>query len=121
MSGFTFGDPRFPTCCGRPQGCTNTDADQCPFWNHRSKRTNDPDHPNHIPSAGKDRDDMSETERKRVTEPELKRLWFSDQATGMIHDHQTGEKVVVMEDGTEYATPFADLAAPAGDSGGERG
>jgi hypothetical protein len=64
---------------------------------------------------------MSETERKRVTEAELKRLWFSDQATGMIHDHQTGEKVVVMEDGTEYATPFADLAAPAsaGDSGGD--
>lgn len=44
-----------------------------------------------------------------VTEAELKAKWFSDEAHGMIHDHQTGEKVVVMSDGTEYATPFAEL------------
>lgn len=45
-----------------------------------------------------------------VTEAELKAHWFSAEATGMIHDHQQGHKVVVMADGTEYATPFADLA-----------
>jgi len=51
------------------------------------------------------------SERVMVSEAELKRLWFSDDATGMIHDHQQGHKVVVMADGTEYATPFADLEA----------
>jgi len=50
------------------------------------------------------------SERIMVDEAELKRLWFSDQATGMIHDHQRGHKVVVMEGGQEYATPFADLS-----------
>lgn len=53
-------------------------------------------------------------ERVMVTEAELKRHWFSDQATGMIHDHQQGHKVVVMADGTEYATPLADLTEGAG-------
>jgi hypothetical protein len=48
-------------------------------------------------------------ERVMVTEEELKRLWFSDESTGMIHDHQQGHKVVVMADGTEYATPFDEL------------
>ena len=50
-------------------------------------------------------------ERIMVTEAELKRRWFSDEATGMIHDHQTGHKVVRMADGTEYATAFVDLVA----------
>ena len=48
-------------------------------------------------------------ERIRVSEDELKRLWFSDESTGMIHDHSTQTKVVVMQDGTEYETPFAEL------------
>lgn len=48
-------------------------------------------------------------QRIKVTEDELKRHWFSDKATGMVHDYQTDEKVVVMEDGTEYATPFDEL------------
>ena len=52
--------------------------------------------------------------RITVTEAELKRLWFSDEATGIVHDHQTGEKVVVMADGTEYAAPFTDLASERG-------
>jgi hypothetical protein len=47
--------------------------------------------------------------RIRVTEAELKAHWFSPDATGMIHDHQTETKVVVMADGTEYETPFAEL------------
>lgn len=49
-------------------------------------------------------------DRIRVTETVLKEHWFSPEAEGMIHDHQTGEKVVRMVDGTEYATPFAELA-----------
>lgn len=49
------------------------------------------------------------SDRIRVTEAELKRLWFSDDADTMIHDHQTGEKAVRLKDGTEYATPFAEL------------
>lgn len=48
--------------------------------------------------------------RIRVSHAELKRLWFSDDARGMVHDHQTKTKVVVMADGTEYETPFAELA-----------
>jgi hypothetical protein len=51
--------------------------------------------------------------RIRVSEPELKRLWFSDKSTGMIHDHQSKTKVVVMEDGTEYETPFSELPEPS--------
>ena len=51
--------------------------------------------------------------RIRVTEAELKRHWFSPNATGMIHDHQTATKVVVMADGTEYETPFSELEASA--------
>jgi hypothetical protein len=47
---FRFGDPRFPTCCAKPRGCTNADAEECPFWNHLWKRLADPDHPNYIPS-----------------------------------------------------------------------
>jgi small-conductance mechanosensitive channel len=49
-------------------------------------------------------------QRIRVTEAELKRHWFGPDATGMIHDHQTRTKVVRMEDGTEYETPFSELS-----------
>ena len=49
------------------------------------------------------------TDRVMVTEEELRELWFSNESTGMIHDHQHGHKVVVMADGTEYATPFTEL------------
>lgn len=48
--------------------------------------------------------------RKRVPAAELKRLWFSDEATGMVHDHRTREVVVRMQDGTEYACTFAEHA-----------
>jgi hypothetical protein len=49
------------------------------------------------------------TDRIRVTEAELKRHWFGPASTGMIHDHRAQVKVVVMADGTEYETPFAEL------------
>lgn len=49
------------------------------------------------------------TDRVMVSEEELKELWFGDESTGMIHDHQQRHKVVVMKDGTEYATPFDEL------------
>lgn len=52
-------------------------------------------------------------ERIRVTEARLKELWFSDEASGLIHDHQTQTKVVRMQDGTEYETPFAELGEVA--------
>ena len=54
-------------------------------------------------------------DRIRVSAAELKRHWLSAKATGLIHDHQTGTKVVVMADGTEYETPFAELEAPHGE------
>jgi hypothetical protein len=50
-------------------------------------------------------------ERIHVTAAELKRLWFSDDATGMTHDHQTGHVVVQMRDGTEYACTFEEHSA----------
>lgn len=49
------------------------------------------------------------SERIRVTEAELRDHWFSDAATGMVHDYSTQTKVVRMEDGTEYETPFDEL------------
>lgn len=49
--------------------------------------------------------------RVRVTAEELKAKWMSAESTGMIHDHQTGEVVVCMTDGTEFACTFAEHAA----------
>ena len=49
--------------------------------------------------------------RIRVTAAELKTRWFNDDAAGMIHDHSTGEVVVRMADGTEYACTFEEHAA----------
>jgi small-conductance mechanosensitive channel len=56
------------------------------------------------------------SDRIRVTEAELRDRWFSDAAAGMIHDHQTREKVVRMDDGTEYATPFSELTREGDDA-----
>jgi hypothetical protein len=50
-------------------------------------------------------------ERTHVTAAELKQLWFSDDATGMIDDYQTGHIVVQMRDGTEYACTFEEHSA----------
>jgi predicted metal-dependent enzyme (double-stranded beta helix superfamily) len=50
-------------------------------------------------------------DRIRVTEAQLKAHWMSPDATGLIHDHQTDTKVVVMADGTEYETPWAEIEA----------
>ena len=47
--------------------------------------------------------------RIQVTEDELRDLWFSDDAEGLLHDHQTQTKVVRMKDGQEYETPFSEL------------
>lgn len=51
--------------------------------------------------------------RIRVTQAELKRHWFSADARGLIHDEQTGSKVVVMADGTEYETPWDEIGGDA--------
>lgn len=51
--------------------------------------------------------------RIRVSAVSLKAKWFSDDAIGMIHDHEFGEVVVRMSDGTEYACTFAEHAALA--------
>jgi hypothetical protein len=48
------------------------------------------------------------TTRIRLTAAEVKAKWMDDDATGLIHDHQTLEVVVVMLDGTEYACPFEE-------------
>jgi hypothetical protein len=50
-------------------------------------------------------------DRIRLTAAELKAKWFSPDASGMIHDHQTGEVVVQMQDGAEYACTFEEHAA----------
>lgn len=50
------------------------------------------------------------TDRIRVSEQELKRHWMSPDAAGLILDDSTQSKVVVMVDGSEYETPYADLA-----------
>lgn len=47
--------------------------------------------------------------RIRVSAAELKEAWFSEDASVLIHDHEAGEKVVQMRNGTEYATPFSEL------------
>jgi hypothetical protein len=47
---FRFGDERWEYCCAKPHGCTTVDGERCPFWNHKWKRKNNRDHPNHIPS-----------------------------------------------------------------------
>jgi len=49
------------------------------------------------------------TERVRVSAAELRDLWFSPEACGLIIDYQTQTKVVRLEDGTEYETPLAEL------------
>jgi hypothetical protein len=54
--------------------------------------------------------------RQRVSAARVKELWFSDDATGMIHDHTTGEVVIQMEDGSEFACTFAEQAALDGTS-----
>ncbi len=46
-----------------------------------------------------------------VTPGRLKELWFLPQATGMVHDHQANQKVIRMEDGTEYACALDDPEA----------
>lgn len=52
--------------------------------------------------------------RIRVAAAVLKEHWFSDDATGMIHDQSTGEVVVQMADGSEYACSFEEHAAESG-------
>lgn len=49
--------------------------------------------------------------RVRISASEVKAKWFSDDATGMIHDHSTGEVVVTMSDGSEFACTFEEHAA----------
>ena len=49
--------------------------------------------------------------RQHITATQLKTKWYSDDATGMTHDHQTGEVVVTMSDGSEWACTFAEHAA----------
>ncbi|HET7690012.1 MAG TPA: hypothetical protein VFK41_06525 [Nocardioidaceae bacterium] len=53
----------------------------------------------------------SDAGRVRVSAARLRELWFSDGATGMIHDHSTQEVVVTMADGVEYACTFEEKAA----------
>jgi hypothetical protein len=50
-------------------------------------------------------------ERILVAAAELKQLWFSDDATGMIDDYRTGHIVVQMRDGTEYACTLEEHSA----------
>lgn len=50
-------------------------------------------------------------ERVVVTPERLKELWFSDDADGMVHDHQTNQKVVRMKDGREFACALDDPEA----------
>jgi hypothetical protein len=45
--GFSFGDPRFPTCCSKPVGCSNF-AEACAFREHKWKRRNVQNHPHPI-------------------------------------------------------------------------
>lgn len=51
------------------------------------------------------------TTRHRVSADEVKRRFMSRAGTGLIHDHQTGEVVAVMDDGTEYACSFEEHSA----------
>lgn len=51
------------------------------------------------------------SDRIRVTVDELRDKWFSPDARGMIHDHQTQEVVVEMLDGTAFACTFAEKVA----------
>lgn len=53
----------------------------------------------------------AEAGRIVVTPERLKELWFLPEATGLVHDHQTNQKVVRMEDGTEYACALDDPKA----------
>lgn len=56
--------------------------------------------------------------RTRIPAADLKAKWFSDDGFGMVHDYSTGEVVVVMADGTEYACTFAEhQALLAGEDG----
>lgn len=48
---------------------------------------------------------------QRVTAAELKAHWMNPSAAGMVDDHQRGVRIVRMEDGTEYETPFGELVA----------
>jgi hypothetical protein len=50
------------------------------------------------------------TDRVRLTGAEVKAMWMSEDAIGLVHDHQTEEVVVRMVDGTEYACTFAEHA-----------
>jgi hypothetical protein len=54
---------------------------------------------------------VTSKQRIRLSAADLKAKWMGDDATGMIHDHQTREVVVVMLDGTEYACTFEEHAA----------
>lgn len=50
-------------------------------------------------------------DRIRISADELKAKWMGAHSSGMIHDHQTREVVVVMNDGTEFACSFEDHSA----------
>jgi hypothetical protein len=50
-------------------------------------------------------------DRVIVSADELKAHWFSDECSHFGEDYSTGHRFVVMENGTEYATPHAEISA----------